>query len=127
MNLSKPEVKSYLDELKKSVRCGWFRLAPRYKNEQIFVQYIFSEDDMKEIILGLQVEDFCEAVYNDHHDYKDEILYIFGKSIRLVSKFDSKEEEISLYIKLNKLSNMYVIVISFHIQEHPLTYRFKGN
>ena len=30
-----------------------------------------------------------------------------------------------LYIKFNKLTNQYLIVISFHKQEYPLTYKFK--
>ena len=30
-----------------------------------------------------------------------------------------------LYIKFNKLTNLYVIVVSFHKQDYPLNYRFK--
>lgn len=127
MVLSRRKVKAYLDELKKSIRRGRYRAAPRGKNEQLFVQYIFSENDMKEIILGLQVEDFCEAVYNEHPKFTNEVLYIFGKNVRLTSRFSGNKKEVSLYIKFNKLSDLYVIVISFHEQEYSLTYRFKQN
>ena len=32
---------------------------------------------------------------------------------------------VALYIKFNKLTNLYVIVISFHKQDYPLNYKFK--
>lgn len=127
MVLSRREVKAYLGELKKAIRRGRYRIAPRDKNEQLFVQYIFSENDMKEIILGLEVEDFCEAVFNDHPKFKHEVLYIFGKNVRLKSRFSGNKKGVSLYIKFNKLSDLYVIIISFHEQEYTLTYRFKQN
>lgn len=119
------EVKAYLGELKKLVRKGRYRVAPRDKNAQVFVQYIFSEKDMRKIVLGLRVEDFCNAVYNEHSKFDDEVLYIFGKNVRLTSRYECEHKEVSLYIKINKPADAYVIIISFHEQEYPLTYRFK--
>ena len=127
MALSRREVKAYLDELKRAVKCGRFRLAPRDKNEKLIIQYVLSEDDMKKIILGLKIEDFCEAVINDHPGVEHEVLYVFGRMVKLQSRFYGTEEDVDLYIKFNKLPNMYVVVISFHKQEYPLTYRFKKN
>ena len=40
-------------------------------------------------------------------------------------RYGDSEETVSLYIKFNKLTNRYVVVISFHKQEYPLTYKFK--
>ena len=71
------------------------------------------------------VYDFSDAVKNDHPQHPEEILYIFGKDINLMPRYGDSEEKVSLYIKFNKLTNQYVIVISFHKQEYPLTYKFK--
>ncbi len=40
-------------------------------------------------------------------------------------RYGGNEETVSLYIKFNKLTNQYVIVISLHKQEFPLSYKFK--
>jgi len=125
--LNRREVKAYLDELKRIVRRGRYRVSPRGKNEQLLIEYVLSEDDIKKIILGLKVEDFCEAVFNEHPGFEHELLYVFGKTVKLQSRFFGTKEAVNLYIKFNKLPNMYVIVISFHKQEYPLTYRFKKN
>lgn len=127
MFLGRVEVKAYLDELKRVVRSGRYRVSPRGKNERLFIEYMVSEDDIRKIILGLKVEDFCEAVFNDHPGFEHELLYVFGKEVKLRSRFGGTKEAVGLYIKFNKLPNMYVVIISFHKQEYPLTYRFKKN
>ena len=39
---------------------------------------------------------------------------------------ENRERTVSLYIKFNKISDQYLFVISFHEQEHPLSYYFKS-
>lgn len=123
--ISKEEVKQYLVDVKKAVNLGRYKISPREKNELLYDEYIFSEARCKDIILGLKVEDFSKADYNDHSDHPEEILYVFGKEVQLLPKYGGDEETVALYIKFNKLTNMYVIVVSFHKQEYPLKYQFK--
>ncbi len=75
--------------------------------------------------MDLEVEDFSDTVQNEHSQYPEEILYIFGKEVSLLPKQGGSEETVALYIKFNKLTNLYVIVISFHKQDYPLRYKFK--
>lgn len=79
----------------------------------------------REIVLSLGVEDFSDAVQNEHTQYSEEVLYIFGKDISLLPRFGGDDEIVSLYIKFNKLKDQFLIIISFHKQEFPLKYRFK--
>lgn len=79
----------------------------------------------KEIILSLTATDFSEIRHNTHKGYEHELLYVFGKDVKLLRRFTSGEEQVSLYIKFNKLELRYVIVISFHKQKYPLKYKFK--
>ena len=52
--------------------------------------------------------------------------YMYLAKISLFWRGNGTEEKmVSLYIKVNKLENCFVIVISFHEQKYPLTYYFK--
>ena len=125
MNVTKSDVEQYLSDVFAAVNAGRYQISPRQKNQDIYMDYVFTEEDAKKVILSLTAYDFSDAVQNDHPQYPEEILYIFGKDINLMPRYGDSEEKVSLYIKFNKLTNQYVIVISFHKQEYPLTYKFK--
>lgn len=92
---------------------------------KLLTDFVISEEKELEIIKGLTPLDFSNAVPNDHKGREYEILYIFGKDIDLLERFGNQERTVSLYIKFNKISDQYLFVISFHEQEHPLSYYFK--
>ena len=125
MDVTRDEVIDYLSEVKQSVNDGRYQISPRTKNQILYIDYVFSEELCKEIILDLEVDDFSDAVKNDHPQHPEEVLYIFGKEVSLLPKHGGDEETVALCIKFNKLTNLYVIVISFHRQDYPLTYKFK--
>lgn len=125
MNISRVEVEQYLSEVFAAVNAGRYQISARQKNQDIYLDYVFTEKDAREVILSLTANDFSEAVQNEHSKYPEEILYIFGKDINLLPRYGGGEEIVSLYIKFNKLENQYLIVISFHKQEYPLVYKFK--
>lgn len=125
MNVTKSDVEQYLSDVFTAVNAGRYQISSRQKNQDIYMDYIFTEEDAKEVILSLSADDFSDAVQNDHPQHPEEILYIFGKDIKLIPRYGDSEEKVSLYIKFNKLANQYVIVISFHKQKYPLTYKFK--
>lgn len=122
---SREEVESYLRDVKQAIREKRYSVSPREKNEQLFIDYIFSEESREKILLDLCVDDFCKAVYNEHPKYSHEILYIFGKDVNLLPRFGDEEVQVSLYIKFNKLESLYYIIVSFHEQEQILDYAFK--
>ena len=97
----------------------------RQANIDLFTDYIIDEADAKQLLLGLEVNDFSEVRQNDHVGNEHEMLFIFGKDVLLTERFGSTEKGVPLYIKFNKLENKYVIVISFHEQKYPLSYCFK--
>lgn len=89
------------------------------------MNYVIDETIAKDILLGLEATDFSEILQNEHKGYEHELLYVFGKDVKLLNRFCSEEEQVSLYIKFNKLESLYVIVISFHKQKYPLNYKFR--
>ncbi len=128
LNIDKKDIEQYLSELKEAVADDRYRIdrnAKRQNNINLFLDYIIDEAKAKEIILSLTVMDFSEILRNEHKGYEHERLYVFGKDVILLERNGTEERTVSLYIKFNKLENCFVIVISFHEQKHPLTYRFK--
>ena len=125
MEITREEIEEYLADIKRAINLGRYQISARDKNRQLYLDYVFSETQCKQVLLSLTADDFSEAVRNDHPKYSEEILYIFGKDVLLLPRFGGEEERVSLYIKFNKLQNHYLIVISFHKQEFPLRYKFR--
>lgn len=128
MSINKKDIEQYLSEVKEAVENDRYRLdrnARRQENINLFFDYVIDETKAKEIILSLTAMDFSEILKNEHIGYEHERLYVFGKNVTLLERNGTKEKMVSLYIKLNKLENCFVIVISFHEQKYPLTYYFK--
>lgn len=125
MIVTKEDIEEYLKKVKESVRRGKYQFACRDKNEELTKKYVIKERDMIEIILDLNVLDFCKVVKNEHPKFGYEKLYIFSKTVRLIPRFFDGEKNVDLYIKFNLLDYGYCIVISFHEQEFKLIKYFE--
>ncbi len=122
------EINDYLGEAKKLILDGKFRIAlnsNRLTNLSLFDEYLINEESVKSILLNLTVYDFCEKVQNKHANFNHEWLYVFGKEIDLIKRFEEKSEMVPLYIKFNKIEDKFLVVVSFHKQKYPLVYYFQ--
>lgn len=128
MNITKKDIDIYLGEVKAAIRQNRYRIemnSRRQDNLELFFTYILDEAMTKDILLSLTVNDFSEVLQNDHKGYEHELLYVFGKDLRLLERLGNSSKLVSLYIKFNKLDNAYVIVVSLHEQKYPIKYYFK--
>ncbi|WP_282709331.1 type II toxin-antitoxin system MqsR family toxin [Ligilactobacillus sp. Marseille-Q7487] len=128
MKKTKKEVEAYLNEVKKAIREGNYQISRnkrREDNNKLFWRYMLNEAKARKILLSLTVQDFSQIVRNHHPEYEYELLYIFGKEVELLERTSENLRNVSLYIKINKLDNQYVIIISFHEQKYQLNYPFK--
>lgn len=126
--IDKQFIDRYLTEIKLSIRDGKYRIercAKRKDNDDLFYYYVIDEQKVRDILLSLDANDFSEKLHNKHPGYEYKLLYVFGKEIELLERFGNKKVRIPLYIKINKLLTGFVIVISFHKQNHPIKYYFK--
>lgn len=126
--IDESEINDYLGEAKKLILDGKFRIAlnsNRLTNLSIFDEYLINEESVKSILLNLTVYDFCEKLQNKHANFNHEWLYVFGKEINLIKRFEEKSEMVPLYIKFNKIEDKFLIVVSFHKQKYPLVYYFQ--
>lgn len=122
MKVTIADIDEYLEEVKEAIRVGRYRIemnTNRQDNQDLFIDYIINEEKRKQILLSLTAMDFSEIRHNTHRGFEHELLYVFGKDVKLLQRFGSSEEQVSLYIKFNKLESRYVIVISFHKQNYP--------
>lgn len=125
--IDESEINDYLGEAKKLILDGKFRIAlnsNRLTNLSLFDEYLINEESVKSILLNLTVYVFCEKVQNKHANFNHEWLYVFGKEIDLIKRFEEKSEMVPLYIKFNKIEDKFLIVVSFHKQKYPLVYYF---
>lgn len=128
LNITFDEIKLYLSSIKDAVQNDRYRIDRnnrRQDNQKLFLDYVIDEAKAKEILLSLEVTDFSEKRNNENKGFEHEVLYVFGKDVKLLERFGSEERTVSLYIKFNKLENCFVIVISFHEQKYPMKYYFK--
>lgn len=128
MDVTLEDIEKYLEEVKTAINAGRYRVEMNYNrqdNLDLYIEYIITEEKRKQILLSLEASDFSEIRHNTHKGYEHELLYVFGKDVNLLRRFSPGEEQVSLYIKFNKLESKYVIVISFHKQRHPIKYMFK--
>ena len=128
MDATLEHIEEYLEDVKTAIRAGRYRIElneNRQDNRNLFLDYIIGSKKREQILLSLTAMDFSEIRPNTHKGFEHELLYIFGKDVKLLRKVGSGEELVSLYIKFNKLESQYVIVISFHKQKHPLKYKFR--
>ena len=126
--MDKKEIENYLDQVKALIKRNKYIISlndNRCANQNLFLDYIVTEAMAKDILLSLTVTDFSCIKQNHHQGYEHERLYVFGKNVTLVSRYDHSVENVGLYIKMNKIGNDLVIVISMHKQRFPLTYVFK--
>lgn len=126
--IDKSEIADYLSRAKKLIVQNKFCIAlnsNRMTNLSLFDEYLIDEERIKIILLDLTEDDFCEKVQNKHVQFQHEWLYIFGKAISLMKRYEEKSEVVLLYIKFNMIENKFVIVISFHKQKYPLVYYFR--
>ncbi len=128
--VTKEDIEKYLEQVRKLISKGKFRIdrnRKRPKNIALFDNYVITEEDAKNILLGLKAEDFSHLLKNEHPGYEHEILYVFGKEVDLLKRYDEENEILNLYIKFNKIDAPFdfLIVISFHIEDNNLSYPFK--
>lgn len=124
------EIKKYLDDLRRLVLDGMYVISKnenRQENNDFIEEYKIDSKKEKEILLSLQFDDFCYAVDNEKEEFAHERLYIFCKEYELDNW--GSLESVEIYIKTNitktRRGEEYMIVVSFHKRNKPITYLFK--
>ncbi|GEM_PF-866793 len=127
---SSDDIKLYLDKFRKCILDGRYTISQnenRQDNIDFIEDYKINTKKEKEILLGLQFDDFCYAVENEKEEFAHEVLYIFCKRHQL--DYWGTLESVDIYIKINMVrarnDDLYSIIVSFHKKKFDVTYLFK--
>lgn len=122
------EIKTVLCEIRNCIKEDKYQISlnpKREKNLNLISTYNLRKNDQKNILLGIETEDFCYTLQNEHKGYEHEILYVFAPKVNLIDAF-GEDKTIAIYVKFNFIKESdYTVVISFHELQHPINYLFK--
>lgn len=118
-------VEGYLNEFKRRVKNGQFKVSERDKNT-VFVRTfnLVSTKRQQKILLDLCIEDYVHALPSKMEGNEGQHLYVFIRKIPLAKPL-SALEEVLVYIKVDMIAgkDQVAIVVSFHEadrdEDHP--------
>lgn len=129
-NYSKEEIDLVLAKIKKCIKHDDYVIAlndNRQENINFINEYNIRHTKQKNILLGLEKEDFCHTLKNAKIGYEHEILYVFVPQIQLYNG-DGLVELVDIYTKFNiieRINRNQTVVISFHKRNKPIGYLFR--
>ncbi|WP_294156190.1 hypothetical protein [uncultured Clostridium sp.] len=129
-NYTREEVQDILNKIKDCINDNQYIISQnqnRAENVQFINEYRLDEKKRKEILLSIEVDDFCHSLNNINPGYEHEVLYVFCPQRNLFDIF-GEEEFVDIYTKFNiieyKIDKKRVVTISFHKRNKPIDYLF---
>lgn len=86
-----------------------------YSNMGTLIDLEFSMKDVIRVIKSLQLEDYCETLFDRQDEYPP-LLYVFGKEI--------SGKTIYIKLKIREIEER-IICISFHYARMPMKYIYR--
>ena len=130
-NYTREEVQVILNKIKDCINDNQYIISQnqnRAENVQFITEYRLDEKKRKEILLSIEVDDFCHSLNNTNPGYEHEVLYVFCPQRNLFDIF-GEEEFVDIYTKFNiieyKIDKKRVVTISFHKRNKPIDYLFR--
>lgn len=106
------EITKYLEEVKMIIKNpnNLILSNNREKNNNFYKKYNYDKKRIIQILNKLEIKNFRYKTQNEHKEYEHEYLYVFS----LINN-----EQIEIYLKINKLTNK-VIIVSMHEAEYKI-------
>ena len=130
-NYTREEVEVILNKIKDCINDNQYIISQnqnRAENVQFINEYRLDDKKKKEILLSIEVDDFCHSLNNTNPGYEHEVLYVFCPQRNLFDIF-GEEEFVDIYTKFNiieyKIDKKRVVTISFHKRNKPIAYMFR--
>lgn len=122
----KKDVEDFLKVLKETLNSSSFQIQKHffmnlkndssyYSNMGTLIDLEFSMKDVIRVIKSLQLEDYCETLFDRQDEYPP-LLYVFGKEI--------SGKTIYIKLKIREIEER-IICISFHYARMPMKYIYR--
>ena len=127
---TREQIEAIVGIIKDCVRTNRYSISRnenRTENIDFINNYNLSSAKQKDILLKIEIEDFCHSLQNTNAGFEHEMLYVFCPQVTLFN-FDIEEKLIDIYIKFNIIeyaSGKRVIAISFHKRNKDIDYLFR--
>ena len=118
------QIKDFLSAFKQSAQLD-LNVIPRQKNLEFLTRHGFTPKERKEVLLGLQVGDYCKGPEEDDKARGPKDIWFFGVDY----------EGVQVYIKLQLVEEKdeetgdmmrHAKCISFHGAEHEMRFPYRG-
>lgn len=99
-NYTREEVEVILNKIKGCIKDNQYIISKnqnRLENIQFINEYRLDEKKRKDILLSIEINDFCHSLNNTNQGYEHEVLYVFCHQRYLFDAFD-EEEFVDIYI-----------------------------
>ena len=129
-NYTREEIDFILEKIKDCVNDNRYKISlnlNRQENIQLINEYRLDNKKQKNILLSIEVKDFCHSLNNIKLGFEHEILYVFCPQRTLFNAF-GEEDIVDIYTKFNIIEygeNKQAIAVSFHKRNKPINYLFK--
>ena len=106
------EIDEYLEDVRRIIKKpnNLIMSDNREKNKNFYKKYKYNRKKVIDVLNKLKKENFRYKTKNEHEAYEYEYLYVFSKYCN---------ENIVVYLKINKLTNK-VIIVSMHEAEYKV-------
>jgi hypothetical protein len=127
---TKEEVEVILKKIKECINDNCYTISingNRKENINFINEYRLDTKKQKDILLSIEVTDFCHSLNNINPGFEHEVLYVFCPQ-RVLFNIFGEEESVDIYTKFNIIESVdkkRVITISFHKRNKPIQYLFK--
>lgn len=128
---TKEQIKVILDIIHNCVRTGNYKIeqnAKRQENIDFINDYNINENKRANILLKIEVNDFCHSLQNINVGYEHETLYVFSPQVELFYFDDIEPKPVDMYVKFNIIelpNKKFVSTVSFHKLNEPIDHCFK--
>ena len=129
-NYSRKDIEAILNKIKRCVKDNRYTISlneNRRENIDFINEYNLSSNKQKNILMQIQVEDFCYTLQNVKIGYEYEVLYVFVPQVSLYNA-SGHNEMIDVYTKFNIIdmpNGSRTVVISLHRRNKPIRYLFR--
>ena len=126
----KSELQKVLSTLRQCINNGNYTVkteGPRQINRNFIDNYNLNDAKIKDILLNINVDEFCYTTISRDAYHAGNILYVFQPIVKLYNP-DDVAERIQMYVKfdiVNKKKDKQSIIISFHEAQWPERYCFR--
>lgn len=103
-------IRQYIEQIKKCVAKGHMTFAPRDKNVEFMREYGLIEEDIKDIILDLNITNYFRGPTKDHNPKYNGDVWEFKYELDI-------DGYITIYIKVRYNPPKELVCISFHLDE----------